>query len=182
MEKRIARCNHLLAKIKRGDEKALEMLFNEYGAFFLHIAKFYLADKNMADDVLSEVFVEIVKTSARTFDENKNGINWIYTIIKRKAYAKNKEPNKVSIDDVENNCFLACVIDDDSSDKLAIKDALAMLSDEENKILYLKFWEGLTVREIAKKFDKPKSNVQYMIDRAIEKLRIYLEGTDNDKE
>lgn len=181
MEKRIARCNHLLTKIQKGDEKALERLFSEFGAFFLHVAKFYLADKSLADDVLSEVFVEIVKTSARSFDENKNGINWIYTIIKRKAYKQNGTVfAEESYDcDEKTNKLLNRYTIDTNEDALLVKEALGRLSEEENAILYCKFWEGLTVREIAKRLDKPKSNVQYKIESALSKVKEYLE--DNEK-
>ena len=174
MEKRVARCNQLLARIQRGDEKALELLYKEYGALFSHVARYYLMDKSLKDEVLSETFLEIVKTSARSFDSVGNGINWIHTIIKRKAYAKNAEVNKTSFEDIETVYSLALCMSDDTQEKLEIKEALSKLNEDENKVLYMKFWEGLTVREIAKILDKPKSSVQYIIDMAIKKLKNLL--------
>ena len=54
------------------------------------------------------------------------------------------------------------------------------LSDYENRLLYYKFWEGLTVREIALKLSKPRSSVQYDIKNTMEKLNKLLNETDTD--
>jgi|GEM_PF-1381317 len=179
MEKRVARCNHLLAKIKRGDEKALEKLFEEYGGGFLNIARFYLVDKDYAEDLLSEVFVEIVRTEAQMIDETKNGLNLIWTMIKRKAYRHNKKSaGENTVEEIDEKQSLAFCIADDTVDKIALRHAIEQLSDEENKILFMKFWQGFTVREIAKKLDKSRSGVQYIIDGAIKKLRALLEEED----
>ena len=179
MKNRSARCNFLIKRIKRGDEKALECLFNEFGPFFLSVAKYYLADKDFAEDILSEVFVELVRTEAQTFDENKNGLNLIWTMIKRKAFRHNgKTAREDVVEEIDERQSLALCISDDTVDKIAVRNAIEKLSDEENKILYLKFWQGLTVREIAKKMDKSKSNVQYIVDGAIKKLKVLLKDEE----
>ena len=58
---------------------------------------------------------------------------------------------------------------------ILLKDGMEKLTEEENNLLYLKFWEGLTVREIAKKLDKPRSTVQYKIEEALKKLKDYCD-------
>ena len=36
MDSRVVRCNHLIKKIQKGDEKALDALFQEFGLLFLN--------------------------------------------------------------------------------------------------------------------------------------------------
>ncbi len=184
MDKRVFRCNYLIKKIQKGNEKALDELFKEYGALFLNMAKKYLFDKSYAEDLLSEMFLELLKKEARSFDENKNGLNWIFTIIRRKAYRLNERNNCSFIFDgteygkhlseyfaYEDNPF-----SENSLDKTLLKKALDTLTEEENKIIYYKYWEGLTVREIAGEMNIPRSTIQYKIKEILSKLKEYWNG------
>lgn len=183
MDSRVVRCNHLIKKIQKGDEKALDALFQEFGPLFLNMAQKYLYDKSYAEDLVSEVFVDLIRTSARSFDDNKNSLNWFFTIIRRKAYKYNTKGLKdVSIDELDNSylltSFMINVEESDSEKSLDIfllKSGLEKLSDKENKILYYKYWEGLTVREIAKKLGKSHSTIQYIIKEALKKLKEYFD-------
>ena len=185
MDKRVVRCNHLIKKIQKENEKALEDLFQEFGLLFLNMAKKYLFDKNHAEDLISEVFVDLVKNSAKSFDENKNGLNWIFTIIRNKAYHYNQQfAKEVSLDDQTVSFRLEYYMNETTDqedrivDGLLLKQAMQILSEEENKILYYKFWECLTVREIAKKLDKPRSTIQYKIEEILKKLKKYCDLGD----
>lgn len=174
MDGRVVRCNHLIKKIQRGNKKALDELFSEFGALFLNMAKKYLYDKSNAEDLLSDVFLTIIRTGARSFDENKNGLNWIFTIIRREAYKLNGKNNLAGGLDEEKS--LARFIPDDFLsdefiDNLTLRHALETLTGWENELIYYKFWEGLTVREIATKLNKPRSTVQYDIDKAMKKIK-----------
>lgn len=183
MDSRVLRCNHLIKKIQKGNEKALEDLFKEFGSLFLNMAKKYLFDKSYAEDLVSEVFVELVRTSARSFDSRQNGLNWIFTIIRRKAFKHNGNlKEEIPISETENQRFLVryMVIDENpqsekAMDVFLLKQGMEKLSQEENTILYYKFWEGLTVREIAKKLGKPRSTIQYKIDETLKKLKKYCD-------
>lgn len=180
MDSRVVRCNHLIKKIQRGNEKALDDLWQEYGSLFLNMAKKYLIDKNYAQDLVSEVFVDLVRNSARSFNESKNGLNWIFTIIRNKAYKYNqKYNNEIPMCDQDISYFLGDYMpsvyeqEEKRVDALLLKQGMEKLSDEENKILYYKYWEYLTVREIAKKLDKPRSTIQYKIEEILKKLKEY---------
>ena len=152
---------------------------------FLNMAKKYLIDKCYAEDLISEVFIELVRTSAKSFDENKNGLNWIFTIIRHKAYHYNANTyHEISIDDTHISLFLEYYLPNISeqeekiTDIVMLKQGMKTLTKEENIILYYKYWECLTVREIAKKLDKPRSTVQYIIGEALKKLKRYCNVED----
>lgn len=182
MDSRVVRCNHLIKKIQKGNEKALDEMLQEYGSLFLNVAKKYLVDKTYAEDLISEMFLDLVRTSARSFDERKNGLNWIFTIIRNKALRHNREYSAiVPTDDEKASFFLGDYMsfsDEQSErnvDALLLRQGMEKLSDEENKILYYKYWECLTVREIAKKTGKPRSTIQYEIDKILKKLKKYCD-------
>lgn len=170
------RANNLIKAIQKGDKKALQTFYVEYGAFFLSIAKYYLFDKSQAEDLLSDVYLELVRNKARTFNSKFNGLNWMYVIIKNKAYKYNAAA-------MENDCVYddgICSLGDvlsakDDLDSISLKTALTELSEYQKKLLLLRYWEGLTIRDIAVKLNKPPSSVHYELNKTLEKLRDILE-------
>ena len=153
MESRVSRCNSLIKKIQRGNEKALDDLFVEFGPLFLNMAKKYLYNKEYAEDLLSEVFLDLLKSGAKSFDENKNGLDEL-----------EKGKSLVNFIDTANDF-------DKSLDNILISNAIKKLNEYENLLLYYRYWENLTVREIAQKLDKPKSTVYYEIKDILKKLK-----------
>lgn len=178
MDSRVKRCNHLIKKIQKGNENALDELFREFGPLFFSMANKYLIDKRHAEDLISEVFLDIVRTSAKSFNENKNGLNWLFTIIRNKAFHYNQKYNReLLIDDCNKSFLLKDYLPDINEqnekniDSILLKQGMDKLTEEENAILYYKYWECLTVREIAKKLDKPRSTIQYKIEEILKKLK-----------
>ena len=178
MDSRVSRCNNLIRKIQKGDEKALDILFIEFGLLFLNMAKKYLYDDKYAEDLLSEVFLDLIKSGAKSFDENKNGLNWFFVIIKRKAYQYNVRYNEcvADLEELYNKKSLAEFINsandfEKSLDNLVISDSIKKLTEYENLLLYYRYWENLTIREIAQKLNKPKSTIHYEIKEIIKKLK-----------
>lgn len=187
MDSRVYRVNYLIKKIQKGDEKALDELFTEFGALFLSMARKYLFDKSYAEDLLGDVFLDLCRKKAISFRAGFNGLNWIFTIIRRKAYNHNNLYGNVCFyEDVFEEKSLMKVLQSvdyghkDDVDRIFLKNAMEKLSDYENRLLYYKFWEGLTVREIALKLSKPRSSVQYDIKKTMEKLSKLLNETDTD--
>lgn len=177
MDDRIKRVNKLIHRIQNGDESAVDSLYVEFGRLFLNMAKKYLFDVGYAEDLLSETFLEILRNRARSFNREFNGLNWIFTIIRHKAFRYNKKYGAVSFESVE---YAKAVEKYFSNADPLVADmdlyaALRGLTDGENELLYYKYWEGLTVREIAAKLDMPKSTVQHEIKRVLNKLRKKLE-------
>lgn len=182
MDERVARVNSLIRKIQKGDEKAADILFVEFGALFLAMAKKYLFNKEYAEDLISEVFLELLRLKARSFNDSFNGLNWMFTIIRNKAYRYNAQTyNSVPIEESESpkmlNNFMSAFADNQEKeiDKLVLSDALKTLSVYENELLYYVYWEGNTIREIAKKIGKSRSTVHYELKAALKKLKKLLE-------
>ena len=173
---RIKRANNLIKAIQRGDKKALHTFYVEYGAFFLSIAKYYLYDKTQAEDLLGDVYLELVRNNAKSFNNKFNGLNWMYVIVKKKAYKYNAAVTSNSLEYDDKLCCLSDVLSTkDTLDSVSLKTALTALSEYENKLLYLRYWESLTIREIATKLQKPSSTIHYELNRILKKLKDVLE-------
>lgn len=175
MDKYIQQFNSLIKKLSKGDRSALEKIYNDYSGLFFAMAKKYLYDKSLAEDLISEVFIKIVQYS-RSFDDTQNGLNWVFKIIHNSALDMNKKESKHQSDNIDDHNNLSDIMQDPDNniDADTLSLALKQLTDEENKIIYLLFWEGLTVREIGTKMNLPKSNIHYKMKIALKKMKKFL--------
>lgn len=183
-DKKITRFNRLVRKLKKGDLTALDSIYDEYGGLFFNYAKKYLYDKSYAEDLLSEVFCKLIK-NAEKFDFGRNGLNWAIKIIKNEAINHNiKEKQFLSYDESKD---ITTVFDllEQTENNIILSDALKTLGELERRILYEKFWEGLTVREIAENIGKPPSTTQDILKKALSEIEKKLNpdnGNENEKQ
>ena len=162
------RVNYLLRRIREGDEKALETLYREFGTKFFAIARKYTDNDVQAEEALSDVFYELYTVTAKKFDSAKNGLNWLYKIIKHKAlsYSRRKE---TSVENADKFYKAQDYIRDDG-EYVDLKEAMKALTEEENTIMRLRFWECMTVREIAKELGQSHTTVFYKYKKALKKI------------
>jgi len=175
VDEKVLQVNSLIFAIADGSKEALDTLFLEFGGLLLNMAKKYVADKSKAEDIVSEVFLRLVK-SAKSFKKDFNGLNWLFKTIKNEALNQNKKDGirlTSNIDDFLNlkDCF---DLENNSVQNIAVASALEKLTPLEQKALYLKFWQGLTIREIAKELKLAKSSCQDIVAAALNKLGVYL--------
>src|ERR1700692_1220115 len=52
----------LLARVKRGDEQAMALLYDRYGRLVYSVALCVLRDKAAAEDVLQEIFLQLSRS------------------------------------------------------------------------------------------------------------------------
>ena len=66
----------------------------------------------------------------------------------------------------------------DAEERVLLQQALATLGEEERRIILLHAVTGLKHREIAALLELPLSTVLSKYNRALKKMRAYLEGDD----
>lgn len=173
MDKVVKSINRAIVKIGDGNKQALEKLYELTSGYLLSMAKSYLSDKSLAEDVVSEVYLKVVR-SASSFDGKGNGLNWLFKITKNTSLNYNIASSKQLAYDIEKNLDIADVFDL-LSDYNLLKETLATavkeLTIDERRLLYLKYWEGLTVREIASLLNKPTMTTQDALKRVLKKLK-----------
>lgn len=169
----IGEINKLIVRIGKGDIKALDKLHCEIGRMLLFMAKKYLYDSNCAEDVVSETYLKIVR-SAKTFDRNKNGLNWIYKIIKNTAIDFNKECGKTI--ELKENTEREWA--EDWLCGICVRETLDKLSDGEKELIYMRYWYGYSLKEIAERQNSPLSTVHGKLKSVLKKLEKTLKQTE----
>lgn len=167
--------NEYIKRIAEGDESALELLYCAIGARMQSVAFGVLRDRGLSEDCLQESFLKIVKNASQ-FRLWQNGYGWACTIAKNTALNMLKQRRgrgEVSIDD-----FFDLSDNPDAFTKtdlaITVETAMARLDERGREAVRLKYFEELTVRQIAKRTGSSKSAVARLITAAENELKRYF--------
>ena len=175
--------NEYLCAIKHGDKAKFKQLFELISRRILGVARYYLVDKSYCEDVVSEVFQKVY-LKIDTYDESKDGYNWICRIAEYTAYDFNDKTandiNYISSRNVDNTDSVAVTQGTELLDNVERRTdlfrAIDKLDPESRELIYLYYFLGDSYSEIGKKFHISKVAVKKKIDKILSKLKIYIEN------
>ncbi len=179
----------LMQKIFESDAQAIESLYDKYAPLLYTFIKKIVKDKNKAEGALEGVFLTICK-KINYFDfETKNSYAWIITLAKNKAVYDLRKGKNVGIDEEDisesENDFITPRLSHlseplDLEKALVYKDkienALNSLTDAQQYVIYLAFYEGLSQDEIAQRLKIPLQTVESKIKISLIKLNENFAG------
>lgn len=166
--------NNYLSRLKKGED-CLEEFIDYSCGYLKYIAYKYLADKSLIDDVIFLSYDKILH-ALPTFDDTKNGLAWIVTITKNEAYKLNRDEiyRDLSLEEYKNIITYNSHEETACVDIYDIERAMSYLNEQERTIVEYSVYMDMTVREIAKQMDIPKSTVAYTLKQALKKLKKHL--------
>ncbi len=174
----------LMRRVAKHDSKALEALYNRYSSLLYTLIKKIVTEQSLAEEILADVFVIIwLKSNSFNF-ETENVYTWLITlgrnkavdIISRNKLAGNLPEYSSEYEDKYIVPHLSQKIDSlDIKTALNIKSsvetALNKLTDAQQYVIYLAYYEGLTEQEIAAKLNIPLQTVKSKIKIALSNLK-----------
>ncbi len=129
-----------------------------------------------AEDIASNVFLKIYE-KIDSFDETRATLStWIYTITRNTLtdyFRTRKISNEIPETLAEDSSLEDNVCNADMLEKLA--DALETLNERERNIIILKFYSGITLKDIGERIGVSYTYVKVLYNNALKKLRIILE-------
>ena len=172
----------LIALVVDGDGSALEALYGRYGRAAYALARRILADDQLAQDVVQEVFLTVWRDATR-YDPARGGFSaWLLTMTHHKAVdsvrrEENLRKRRTSVDVLEFTESGAAGVDEEVWEGLRrdrVRAALAELPDAQRQALGLAYFGGYTQREIAKLTDTPLGTVKTRMLAGMKRLRDVL--------
>jgi len=163
----------LMQRVANYDSKALEVLYNRYSSLLYTLIKKIVSDEQTAENVFIDVFV-IIWQKVHLFNlETDNVYTWLITLARNKAVdtlrrsGQNDDLDPYT-DEFENQNIiphLSPVIDPlDIKTAFNVVDeieiALNKLTEAQQYVLYLAYYEGLTQEEIAARLNIPVLTVK----------------------
>jgi len=130
-------------------------------------------DPDLAEDLVSEIFVKALE-KFHTFDPSISQAAWLYTIAKnhlanyfRSKYFRDVQPLEVEVWWQDHTWELI----DAEADHKAFYKMLSRLSDDEQKLVTMKYVEGYNYKEMSEILGKPKVTLRVATHRAVNKLK-----------
>lgn len=167
--------NKLIIMVRGGDKRALSEIYRIAGGRMLSIAMGLMRNKQLAEDILHDSFIKVARFCSQ-YKENTNAYAWLCTIVRNTALNKIKSENLTRTSDIDEFFNLAAdnLTEADSDRVIDIENAMKMLKPRERTAIWLKYYNDMTVREIAKELDMPRSSVGDIILSAEKKLKDIL--------
>ena len=159
--------NTLLKGIRMGDVYSFECFYIKYGQIIFNTAFGYVGKIGLAEDVLNEVMLKILKVANR-HREIENPRSFLYTITKTYCLNIIRENKKYTLLDkiyVQDNF-------NKEESEIMFYDYLCDLKERERMVIILKIVYGYTFKEIAKILKISDANAEQIFYRSKEKIKI----------
>jgi RNA polymerase sigma-70 factor (ECF subfamily) len=163
----------LLARVTRGDERAMAVLFDRYSKIVYSVSLRVLRDTAAAEDVMQEIFMQIWR-NPNSFVAAKGSLGGWLSVVARNRSIDTLRRKRPSEQVEELNLASAFNLADDSERNLLMERARAavvLLPPEQRKTLEMAFFDGLTHAEIAEMTGDPLGTVKTRIRSALLTLR-----------
>ena len=167
-----------ISRIGNGDKEALAELYRETHAAVYGFALSLLKNKQDAEDVLQDVYIQVWK-NAGGYQAKGKPLAWLFTITRNLSLmALRQRGRTVSVAPEDWQTMFADEPEVNHEDRLMLGALMEILSDEERQIVVLYAMTGLKHREIAALLDLGLPTVLSKYSRAVKKLRNALKEAD----
>ena len=168
----------IMQRIYEADNDSIKDLYDKYSPLLYALVKKILKDKHQAEEILSDIFI-IIQKRINYFDFNtKNSYTWLITLAKNRAvYELRKKEGK--IENIPGEPEVEYIIPKLShlteplelgkaiELKNNIETGLNKLTNAQQYVIYLAYYEGLNRPEIAKKLKIPYTTVESKIKTSL---------------
>lgn len=168
----------LIAAIGKGDESALEALYEIYAPRLTRFLARLTLDPATVGELLNDTFL-VIWQKAGTFRGDASVSTWIIGIAYRKGLkALKRRVPSAPLEDAEAE---RPVLEHEQIDRQRdLSEALATLSPEQRAVLELTYYFGYSYKEIGAQLDCPEATVKTRMHYARRKLRKRM-GVDADE-
>ena len=181
----------LIQRISNRDSKALEALYDRYSPVLYTLVKKIVNDKSKAEEVIAEIFVIIWQKSSK-FDVNSDNLySWLINFSRNKALDFIKRERALIVDEYNDEYEdkfifpnLSAFVPPNDLEKTfnrrdKIYSAFHNLTEAQQYVLSLAYYEGLSESDIANKLNIPLLTVKSKIRVALNSVNENLGKEEN---
>jgi RNA polymerase sigma-70 factor (ECF subfamily) len=161
------------AALAGSDRQAYVLLYERYvGRMFSYFA--WRFSRTDAADLTSEVFLRALSVIGK-FEAGRSWAAWLYGIARNLAtehLRKRSRDDYVRRDDVEDGPETGLL---QSEREKSVRAAVATLSAAQREVIELRYWAGLSYRDIASITGRSEGAVRVQAFRTLERLKTFFE-------
>ncbi len=170
----------LVHQAKAGNSEAFGVLYDAYVERIFRFVFFRVADEQTAEDITAQVFLRAWEKLGNYRIGTTPFLAWLYTIARNAVidhYRTRKE--SVALDDVAfsqpDHAESSDYRIDLAAEVQSLSVAMQTLTDDQRRILLLKFIEGMSTDQIAQYLGKSEGAIRALQMRALQALAKRLE-------
>lgn len=167
----------LLLRVADGDRRAFKRLYDLTSGRFIGLAERLLSRRDLAEDVLQEVYVRVWLHAGKYDPQRGAPMPWLWQILRNSVIDRLRRDSVVMADLGDFADVLAAPSTPVEA-RLDLAKGLSRLDAKKTDALAMAFIEGYTHEEIAEALDAPLGTVKSQVRRSLLQLRKHLEGYD----
>lgn len=164
-------------KVLRGDTQAYSVLVDRYKQMVFTLAIKVLKNREEAEEVAQDVFVKIYQVLG-TFKGESKFSTWVYKIAYHRSLdhlrSNKRKVETVGLDTCPEHFSSSLKNDPEileaNENSGIIENALKQLSAEENVLITLHYYEGLSLKEISGIINLPANTIKVRLFRCRKRL------------
>ena len=164
---------------KKREPQAMAELYDRFGRLAYSVIRSIVRDSGIAEDLVQETFLR-VWNRVQAFDSERGALgSWLLAVARnraidhvrssgarldRNAYELEEREHPALFLDMEKTIF-------DSGQAKLIRNAMAKLNENQQKVIELAYYEGLSQTEMAERMGQPLGTVKTWVRAALKSLR-----------
>ena len=148
------------------DRNLIKDSFAKYAEMLLRVAYQNVRRQAYAEDVVQDVFVRMQKE--RQFNDEQHIKSWLIRVTIHKCYDFNKSAWESKTENFTEQWAQF------SEEQTSVFDELSKLPDKQRNVIYLYYYEGYSIPEIAKILKESQNTVSSRLTRARAQLKTIL--------
>jgi len=164
---------HIVELLQERNEKAISLLYENYGDTLYGVAKKVVRDEELAQDILQESFVKIWKKSD-SYDPSKAKLfTWLFRITRNTAIDKLRSINtktdkeiQMDVSDVYN-----LGVDSIRPELMDVQENLEKIEPKYQIVLEALFFQGMTQQEASDELDIPLGTIKSRLKIGLRELK-----------
>ncbi len=174
----------LVEKAKRQDKEAIAQIYSLYVDKIFKYIFYKVGNKAEAEDLTEQVFIKAIEALPRFSWKNVPVSAWLFSIARNQVIDHYRSKGREVEIDIEKASLLEDIAGDPYASALTaltrekIFKALRSLTEDQQQVICLKFFSGLSNTEIASLLSKTEGAIKSIQHRGLRALRKLL-GIEN---
>ena len=167
----------LIIRIARGDRNAVAELYDRHAPVMAALAQRMLRDKQEAEDLLHDVFVEAWQRAGEYDPEHSSVCGWLLVRLRSRCLDRIRwRSRRCSHSGRPMDAVDATMPPSQAElfDTHRVLDALSELDAAQRRVLELTYFQGLSSTEVAARLDIPVGTVKSRVSAGLARLRKVL--------
>lgn len=169
----------LLQRARAYDAQALAEIYDRYsGPMYRYLVRF-LGDPALAEDLASEVFLKLLQAMGTARAPRERLQAWLYGVAHNLAVDWSRRQalrSSVALtEEISTGGHEPAAELEERQSRQKLRAAIRRLTPDQQRVVLLRFGEGLKLAEVAQAMGKSEGAVKILQHRAIERLRRLME-------